>query len=553
MIGSKMKGKLMVIFIAVITLPVILSLESSYEFSICANSSDQQAPAVYGDIVIWQDNRNGNWDIYGYNLSTGEEFQITSDLDDQEYPAIYNDLVIWVEDHEDMDYICGLNLLTKKEVQISTAQSRKSHPAIYKDIVVWEDDRNYLGDIYGYDLSESTEFRIASSPGMRSHPALYEDIVVWQGWKMDPSSDFDYHIYGYNLSTRREFQITAKRRYELFAEDRCHPAIYGDIVIWTEDDDNHIYGFDLSTAREFRIAVTQIGNCDTRHSHIPAIYENIVVWVDCRNGNEDIYGYDLLLDQELQLTADKSCQRAPEIHGDIVTWEDNRNGNWDIYGLDLKNPITVTDVKSKTRFYLTDLFYILLYTAPVAAVIIISWKAFSDIRQYSDRAEAILKYGGKPRDFRRSEISATLQAGMIIFNGVVGLINFALLETPLAFYFFLLPILCFAVYLWYKKVPFIRMTSDEMILLPDSIGIGKKNKNVRLDIIKKVNFILWTEVPYRAEVLLMNDEKITIDLSNIHKGDRKSFVQVLSQSVRERSMGDQHSVFTRRQDFSEDV
>jgi len=34
-------------------------------------------PDIDENIVVWQDNRNGNWDIYGYNLLTGEEFQIS--------------------------------------------------------------------------------------------------------------------------------------------------------------------------------------------------------------------------------------------------------------------------------------------------------------------------------------------------------------------------------------------------------------------------------------------------------------------------------------------
>jgi beta propeller repeat protein len=80
-------------------------------FQITSDTSDQEKPAIYQNIVVWEDMRNGNWDIYGYDLSTQQEFQITSDRNDQR------------------------------------------EPAIYQNIVVWEDSRNGGNDIYGYDLS----------------------------------------------------------------------------------------------------------------------------------------------------------------------------------------------------------------------------------------------------------------------------------------------------------------------------------------------------------------------------------------------------------------
>ncbi|MBU7012960.1 MAG: hypothetical protein HXS46_19940, partial [Theionarchaea archaeon] len=82
------------------------------------SESDQKYPAIYDNIVVWQDSRNGNVDIYGYSLSTGEEFPIT------------------------------------------TNRNPQHSPAIYENIIVWQDNRNGNWDIYGYDLSTSTEFQV---------------------------------------------------------------------------------------------------------------------------------------------------------------------------------------------------------------------------------------------------------------------------------------------------------------------------------------------------------------------------------------------------------
>jgi beta propeller repeat protein len=71
------------------------SVMKSSEFQITADSNIQQYPAIYGNVVVWKDDRNGNWDIYGYDLSTENEFQITEDVSDQEWPAIYGNTVVW--------------------------------------------------------------------------------------------------------------------------------------------------------------------------------------------------------------------------------------------------------------------------------------------------------------------------------------------------------------------------------------------------------------------------------------------------------------------------
>ena len=62
--------------------------------------SEQTNPDIDRNIVVWQDNRNGNWDIYGYNLTTRREFQITDNPHDQTNPAISGNTVVW-EDSRD--------------------------------------------------------------------------------------------------------------------------------------------------------------------------------------------------------------------------------------------------------------------------------------------------------------------------------------------------------------------------------------------------------------------------------------------------------------------
>jgi beta propeller repeat protein len=82
--------------------------------------------------------------------------------------------------------------------------------------------------------------------------------------------------------------------------------------------------YDLSTKKTTQITTSK------SHSERPVIYDNTIVWDDSRNGNSDIYAYDLVTHQQIH-TTDKSDQYMPAIYGNKVVWTDSRNGNSDIY------------------------------------------------------------------------------------------------------------------------------------------------------------------------------------------------------------------------------
>jgi TolB protein len=100
------------------------------EFQITTNPHEQRSPAIYQNIVVWQDKRNGNWDIYGYNLETNEEFSITTNPDDQKHPAIHGDMVVYEDYRNDTNAIYGYSLSTHNEIPISIGEGIKSLPAI---------------------------------------------------------------------------------------------------------------------------------------------------------------------------------------------------------------------------------------------------------------------------------------------------------------------------------------------------------------------------------------------------------------------------------------
>lgn len=62
---------------------------------VTTNTADQTRPRVFGDYIVWEDERNVGRDIYLYEISSGTETQITDEAASQWYPAISGDYVVW--------------------------------------------------------------------------------------------------------------------------------------------------------------------------------------------------------------------------------------------------------------------------------------------------------------------------------------------------------------------------------------------------------------------------------------------------------------------------
>jgi len=133
------------------------------DFGVSLIEHEQTNPAVSGDVIVWQDNFSGDWDIYAADLSTSLkagfsepnnpfEFAIATGESSQTNPAIDGHLIIWQDDRAGNWDIFGYNLTTRRQFQITDDAGDQTDPAISANTVVWQDSRDGNSQIYAVVL-----------------------------------------------------------------------------------------------------------------------------------------------------------------------------------------------------------------------------------------------------------------------------------------------------------------------------------------------------------------------------------------------------------------
>ncbi|MCP4603125.1 MAG: hypothetical protein GY847_21860 [Proteobacteria bacterium] len=173
--------------------------------------------SIWGDLIAFVDYREPPYDITVYNLSEAEFISVTADDEHQMYPRVQDDRVVY------MDFRLG-----------------EGEP-----LWSWEHVAVYMNDV----ATGETKL-ITDGASIAAHPDIFGDIVVWLDYRGndDPHDKYnvrDAEVYGYNLLTEQEFQITDHP-----GRSKYTPRIWGDkVYIHMEREDSvtahDIYQFEL--------------------------------------------------------------------------------------------------------------------------------------------------------------------------------------------------------------------------------------------------------------------------------------------------------------------
>ena len=317
-------------------------------FEVSPSIYTQRAPAVSGDIIVWQEyveiDGQWDWDIYGVDLINDPEGFITiAALEaDQTRPSIWGTRVVWEDNYYGDIDIWVSDITNPASVQmypITPYEDDQDRPRIHGNTVVWQhlyvDSATQQSDwdIYAADITDLENplvYDVAAMEADQQFPALYRNRIVWQ----------DNYYGEHDILSADVWQRNAPALYPVAAlqTNQENPATEGTYVIWQEDDGNGttlIFGADVANPDnpvEFLISSTPGPKRGL------ALSGNLVVWQDNRYTAWNIYGYNHVTRQEFPITDDAYNQTSPAIDGRLVVFEDDRYGAPVIFAVRLNGP-----------------------------------------------------------------------------------------------------------------------------------------------------------------------------------------------------------------------
>jgi len=294
------------------------------------NANDQCNPAIALDsndklYVVWQDNREGDWDIYVSTSVDGISWSTETRVNDpnegnQVNPAIVIDgqdfaHVVWQDDHAgNQDIYLSTSsdgFVTTTVSQITSHVSDQVEPAVAADsaytiYVVWTDMRNGSNDIYGAASNNPwTNGAIVSNANNQSSPAIAAESagsILHLLWVDDTSGDNDI--------------------YYASSDGLPGSPLTGSSII-----------DDTSGANQLDPTIAVIGRTDNN-------LKVFACWQDWRNTDTDLYFAELSAGSGTNIFVDDGGSNAYQGEPTIgigeyghpyIMWADSRSTNTDIY------------------------------------------------------------------------------------------------------------------------------------------------------------------------------------------------------------------------------
>lgn len=355
------------------------------------NGKDQHYPVVSycsdsSFIVVWEDNRNGNSDIYLqlYNSSgqiRGSNIKVNDDTTGSVcyYPDVTSIsdrtyVVVWEEEYNGNSDIylqrySNSNQTIGGNVRVNNHFGTHHDPAISSTsdgsfVVVWETNPTGDFDIYlqcygGLGQALGSNMKVNDNFDNNYDPAISSAsngsfIVVWQYRRTN--NDYDIYLQRYSSSSVPQ-GINVKVNDDSTGTFQFYPSISSVVdssfvVVWSDyrNGENYDIFFQLYENSGKLQGINEKVNDDVTDSkHIcPSVASTfngsfLVVWLDAREGNWDIYlqhysssGEVLGNNAKVNDDVGDAVQYSPTVASAssgsfIVVWKDYRNGNSDIY------------------------------------------------------------------------------------------------------------------------------------------------------------------------------------------------------------------------------
>ncbi|HEX7401937.1 MAG TPA: T9SS type A sorting domain-containing protein, partial [candidate division Zixibacteria bacterium] len=268
-----------------------LPSDSSFRVNDDGGSDYQFSPATAMDsagdfVIVWVDNRSGYyWDVFAQRYgpsgsALGSNFEVTSDPPSatQNWPRVAMSasggfVVVWEDDRDGDEDIyaqryngAGVAQDSNFKVNNSSALGDQKKPDVTRDyagnfVIVWQDERSYstLGtEIYcrRYDSSGSPleeDFRVNDDGGKaeQSNPQVASDsagnfVVTWQDYRND---QFNYDVYAQRFDSEgnriEDNYPVANSGFRNFGQEMPTCAVTPSDVFFAWQDNRRAKGWDI--------------------------------------------------------------------------------------------------------------------------------------------------------------------------------------------------------------------------------------------------------------------------------------------------------------------
>lgn len=314
-------------------------------FPVCLEKGGQAGPEIAGSMVVWTDDRKGNFDIYGKDLSVtgGKDFAVCSNPAAQSNPAIARMdvaggsqyLVVWVDGRNHRSSftdIYGRNLTTRKDFVVARSKTIKWFPAIADKWVVWVESAKASGPytVRAHDIATGKSYTVATSNVLSPLAVARRTVnakVVYTAVYATGAGD----ITGRNLPDKTPFVIANTSKFE------WSPDISGDTVVWWEAGGRIMRKFLVGGSRGL-----------VANGSRPRISGDTVVWDGGGHGGEMVISYNAgaavyarrLASTKVVTVAQKNLTCLfPAVSGRTMVWESGPAqrvfGHIHVYGANL--------------------------------------------------------------------------------------------------------------------------------------------------------------------------------------------------------------------------
>jgi beta propeller repeat protein len=236
-------------------------------------------PHARGRTAVWQDQGAGNWQIFAQDLETpgAASRQITSGVRANENPRTDGRYVAW-----------------------QARQANGNWDIIVRDLTIPASDTPIT----------------STAAADETNPSIDWPWVVYQS---KPSNDAaaPSQLRAYNLATHQVFEVWPGPL------DQLNPDVQAGRVVWQDHRDvgqGEVYYKHLETGEQRRLTLSAFGQ------YHPVISGSVVAWQDNRNGQVDVYGYDLLRGTEFRITSTGENEARPFVDGPWLVCEEDSLG-----------------------------------------------------------------------------------------------------------------------------------------------------------------------------------------------------------------------------------